>query len=466
MDVNVRDYGAVGNDVHDDTLAFRNALNAIRSTGGTCFVPAGTYKISPNGIMNAPINQMPAAITSGMHLVGEVNAQGISTSILHVHEEILKQIITARGNKWSMEKITMQLSGLYEWNPLGHDANPRWRAGAGPFTVLPGQASGGSSGWLIDRCRFLNTGHYAIVARGTHWTISNNYAICTYPEGTGASPTHEGVIVTGDGNAPAGTSYGTAVNNYFDGIGWNLSAGHHHILRNNTIIHPAYGGIFATGPHWGPNHHSNQYIRNHFILGREGHMDDINIWSQGGGTETWGPYELYLGNTFDRPCGKGPQVGGHHSLVLFNQVVGAGRYDTVPHAPLHRHSPAFWVRGSVTPGEELISAHHSLFFGNSAHDPKPEGQKTMTYGFEVQTDNIRCVNFVANSIWAYETAEGLYRNCQPNVNIFKGRDMVKHVCDARQQNMLYELFDPSYGINDAHYVMLNQLLTGSTKPRP
>ena len=42
---NVRDYGAYGDGVHDDTAAIQRAINALPSTGGTVVIPAGTYMI-------------------------------------------------------------------------------------------------------------------------------------------------------------------------------------------------------------------------------------------------------------------------------------------------------------------------------------------------------------------------------------------------------------------------------------
>jgi hypothetical protein len=45
--VNVRNHGALGNGVHDDTNAFQNAIDALPSDGGTVVVPAGTYLIDP-----------------------------------------------------------------------------------------------------------------------------------------------------------------------------------------------------------------------------------------------------------------------------------------------------------------------------------------------------------------------------------------------------------------------------------
>lgn len=41
-----QDYGATGNGVTDDTTAVQAAFTALQSTGGTLFVPAGTYLVS------------------------------------------------------------------------------------------------------------------------------------------------------------------------------------------------------------------------------------------------------------------------------------------------------------------------------------------------------------------------------------------------------------------------------------
>jgi Pectate lyase superfamily protein len=44
--VSVKDFGAVGNGIADDTTAIQNAINLARSVGGTVMVPPGTYLIS------------------------------------------------------------------------------------------------------------------------------------------------------------------------------------------------------------------------------------------------------------------------------------------------------------------------------------------------------------------------------------------------------------------------------------
>jgi parallel beta-helix repeat protein len=45
--INVRDKGARGDGVQDDTQAFQQAINALPADGGTVEVPAGTYLIDP-----------------------------------------------------------------------------------------------------------------------------------------------------------------------------------------------------------------------------------------------------------------------------------------------------------------------------------------------------------------------------------------------------------------------------------
>jgi polygalacturonase len=42
---NVKNYGAYGNGSHDDTTGFQRAIDSLPSTGGTVYVPAGTYLI-------------------------------------------------------------------------------------------------------------------------------------------------------------------------------------------------------------------------------------------------------------------------------------------------------------------------------------------------------------------------------------------------------------------------------------
>lgn len=75
--VNVMDYGANGGGTVDDTAAIQAAVNAVSVSGGTVFLPAGTYKISSaitinnshvrlmgGGKGNTTINQITASVSA------------------------------------------------------------------------------------------------------------------------------------------------------------------------------------------------------------------------------------------------------------------------------------------------------------------------------------------------------------------------------------------------------------------
>lgn len=52
---NVKDYGAVGNGIADDTLSIQNAVNAAQVKGGIVFIPCGLYSISSAITITKPI---------------------------------------------------------------------------------------------------------------------------------------------------------------------------------------------------------------------------------------------------------------------------------------------------------------------------------------------------------------------------------------------------------------------------
>jgi hypothetical protein len=65
--LNVRDFGALGNGVHDDTLAIQNAINALPSDGGTVYIPDGNYMINALKSLN-PKNYTYIKMDSGTQL--------------------------------------------------------------------------------------------------------------------------------------------------------------------------------------------------------------------------------------------------------------------------------------------------------------------------------------------------------------------------------------------------------------
>jgi polygalacturonase len=97
--LNVTSYGAVGDGFHDDTAAFQAAVNALPSTGGTVFIPAGTYMI--NALKSVKLRSLmllqldPGAILAALPNSANVSSV-VSADVVHDIEIAGGQIIGER----------------------------------------------------------------------------------------------------------------------------------------------------------------------------------------------------------------------------------------------------------------------------------------------------------------------------------------------------------------------------------
>lgn len=79
--ISVRDKGARGNGTTDDTAAFQRAINALPSTGGTVYVPAGTYLIDAERSVRLR-NRMHLQLASDAKLVAKPTSNGTYNVLL------------------------------------------------------------------------------------------------------------------------------------------------------------------------------------------------------------------------------------------------------------------------------------------------------------------------------------------------------------------------------------------------
>lgn len=71
--IDVRDHGARGDGVRDDTRAFQRAVDALPANGGTVYVPTGTYLIDPVRSVRLR-SRMHLQLATGAKLVARKNA--------------------------------------------------------------------------------------------------------------------------------------------------------------------------------------------------------------------------------------------------------------------------------------------------------------------------------------------------------------------------------------------------------
>ena len=175
--INVKDFGAVGDGVTDDTLAIQNAINTL-GTKSALYFPHGTYRVSKNNSLEGfPANDQPCLLVRGM---SDVKIFG-GNAILSVWEH-------AQGILEIQDSNHIVVEGLSLF-------------GGGNFVPMDGTTGRGEKGTTTD-------GYYTSGFWGYYKNNSNNTSANT-SGGTGISKpwgVHNGGFI---GNI----SYGILIHN-------------------------------------------------------------------------------------------------------------------------------------------------------------------------------------------------------------------------------------------------------------
>lgn len=344
--VNVKEHGAVGDGVTNDTAAFIKALAACATNGGTCLVPEGTYLISGSGISTG---RHRPSVLSGVHLVGA----GRGASILKIAGMPTDNFLPCQGDNWSVENLTFDM-GDYT-----------------PPTV--GFAAIGCRGnnWRVANCAIIKSGKWGIAAfGGNNWSIEGNFIKRTVP---GARPPVGGILVTA--NAGVWSSHGRVIKNVCEGVGITFS-GSDGLVAGNKISRSGSGsGIFVQGL---PSTHSPTILGNVCSGGSSGFdAAQGGRWWSVNGFEVWAPDSVIYNNTAHDNDGGGFAIGGQNSIVVGNSAYNNGR---------GRHGYAGF-NARINPARGT-SASHSIFIGNSSYD--------QDYGFKEQGNGLSDIKQIGN----------------------------------------------------------------------
>jgi parallel beta-helix repeat protein len=353
--VNVKEYGAVGDDATNDTAAFIKALAACAVKGGTCLVPEGTYLISASGISTG---RHRPSVLSGVHLRGA----GRRASILKIAGMPTDNFLPCEGDNWSVENLTFNM-GDYT-----------------PTTVGFAAIACRGNNWRVANCAVIKSGKWGIAAfGGGNWSIEGNYIQRTVP---GARPPVGGILVTA--NTGVWSSHGRVINNVCDGVGITFS-GSDGVVAGNQISRSGSGsGIFVQGL---PSTHSPTIIGNVCSGGSSGFdAAQGGRWWSVNGFEVWAPDAVICNNIAHDNDGGGFAIGGANSLVIGNKAYNNGR---------GRHGAAgFNARINRTRG---TSASHSVFIGNASYDTRyPRADATQDYGYLEQDSRLTDIKHFGN----------------------------------------------------------------------
>ena len=106
--INVKTFGAIGNGIHDDTIAFKGALSLAASTGSSVFIPSGTWFISDT-----------------LELLTNVTLQGTSSFTCQIKTSITDRSLFTFSNNTCLKDISIYIIEQYSTSsPITTNTNP------------------------------------------------------------------------------------------------------------------------------------------------------------------------------------------------------------------------------------------------------------------------------------------------------------------------------------------------------
>jgi hypothetical protein len=193
--VSVKDFGAVGDGVTDDTIAIQNAINAAATEGKNVFFPAGTYIAVPATLKDwegTPLGegQMTCAfiMKSDMCVVGELGSTiklANNCSTLASPKRLALFFTNEQLSNVCFRGLIMDMNGAN--NPISPAAPVSYNRYTQAMIHVSGTIGGVAAridNAIVENCQFLNTAGVTCiglaqsnipgVTLGKDWIIKNN----------------------------------------------------------------------------------------------------------------------------------------------------------------------------------------------------------------------------------------------------------------------------------------------------
>jgi hypothetical protein len=348
--VNVKDFGAVGDGVTDDTAAIQAAINA--SLEKRLFWPAGVYSVTALTVSSATT-----------HWQGE-----------GAGETIIRKRGTTPGNL--VEVVFSSKFSIKDIQFDGGDVSDSFPYASLNLTF--------AEDFVVENCRFIKFDKLGLVINGGQFGyINNNYFLRTTASFQGANQSISIGVSAGPSNNIT-VSNNSCINS---GI---FSVGPHNSFINNYVVDWKYGAGISTSTDGASDF--NLIAGNYLSSGTGLDSDGFDLK----GIEAWGRYGKIIGNTCVSCSGSGIFLGGQFSIVSGNLCLDNGTYGE----PTVSGIIAFYLNANN-------NAKYSVISGNICWDSAGSGG-TQKYGIAADyrlnelhiVDNQAYQNKVA-SYWVY-----------------------------------------------------------------
>ena len=359
---NVKDYGAVGDGVHNDQAAIQAAIDAAAKVGGgIVYVPAGTYIIGPGG---------PDVSDGAIELFSNVTLQGagMGTTVLKLADNVAQQI---NGFVRTPYGETTHDVALLDLTLDGNRANNTVKVNAFFIGTAPGSTATVQN-VMVDHVEAANFTGYGFDPheRTTNLTIQNSVAHGNHLDGFVADFQINGQFLNNE-------SYGN------DRHGFNIVTSTDGFLMDGNVAHDNGGTGITIQRGSDPSYAftSNVTVQNGSVYNNDGagiavkladqiHLTGINIHDNGkDGIQVLGSTNV----TID-----------HNTIANNGQGASSGYYD------------------GVVIGDQLDSFSGNTFFaGNVAvtsNTITSTGSILPAYGIDEESAQSPLVNFTGNQI--------------------------------------------------------------------
>lgn len=234
---NVREFGARGDGVTDDTLSIQAAIDdAVKADGGIVYVPAGTYKVStPPGTSCAdqPYCAALHVYGSDVSVVGEGRAASTLTNGSETN-------ILLRVGGLETEPIRGSISGVTISKLRFTNAGAPQTLAAGASLVHLDTRRGTVENALIDDIFIDGSGITGVTIHGSHNTLRRSWIRNTAEHGVYMAGDHTTKKLTTDQTVvenvieyPAAHELSQSMHSFADAI--KVTRTHHGLIAKNTI---------------------------------------------------------------------------------------------------------------------------------------------------------------------------------------------------------------------------------------
>jgi len=379
--INVKQFGAYGDNSHDDTTAINAAFTAANNS--TIYFPNGTYLVTAS--LTPGSNTISIIGQDRYQSIIRANGTGLTGGLI----EILNG-----QNHFSISNLTL------DWNNKVVSGNP------GMVNI----GGVGTGYWQINNCEILNwTANMIAISAGSTTgcpgcVISNNNIAGPATPGHGPNVT-EAIQFLVDPTNNNNTLDLQILNNKISGAGTNAMTARCHVI-GNTVTNFGYGAAFSVGNNSdcahniiynssGPDTNSDYPSGFEVYGGNSRYCDNVIYNMSGAGIDCVSPYSVITGNMIFN-CGQnvglpGIQLACNGGTGLEPAWVSGGTYTAGPLTQVSNGGKNYVcivsVSGSTTaPGSDpthwviyvLYAANNSLVADNLCFDN--QASQTQTYG--------------------------------------------------------------------------------------